>query len=466
MAEPIPQPVGASEAPAEHLVYQPISLLAIAALGIAAAYGAVVLVGFLASLLLGYAWLMPLWTLLIPLAAGTLAWVARARINRSEGTLAGLALTRWGVTISLLVFLIQASYSAATYFVFRQQADSFARQTLGFLTAGEAEKAFVRVLPPDNRPPDGPNLRDEIEKRFNPPSELSRRGHYSDFLANYEVRLLQQGGPQTELKLLGMTDLDYVNNGYQVRLTYQVNAPAWSYELTAVLHGATSRGKSSQSRQWQLLMQGLQSRNFTATPHGNAMLAAQKQAQAFAGAWVNLLRTGDLQRAYLAVLPPAEREEINRTQQQLAAGTGSLAVLALPPEVLLPRFGDFTAGKLVLPPAANFWAASDTRDQALDGLKKLFARSGDGVSRSLEIDMVPLLPWQTVGGRLQVRQDVTVGLGGKLVINAALLLETDAKQAEALADGGPPLPWRVVGLEPTRVREAAPAPARGPQPLP
>src|SRR5262249_52829797 len=166
MAEPTQYPVAGSEAPAEHVVYQPISLLAIAALSIAALYGVVVLVGFLASLLLGYAWLMPLWTLLIPLVAGILALLPRSRIRRSEGTLAGLALTRWGITLSLLFFLIQASYSAATYIVFRQQADSFARQWLGLLTAGETEKAFTRVLPPASRPPDSPNLRGDIEHRF------------------------------------------------------------------------------------------------------------------------------------------------------------------------------------------------------------------------------------------------------------------------------------------------------------
>src|SRR5262249_57650117 len=122
-------------------------------------------------------------------------------------------------------------------------------------------------------------------------------------------------------KLRGMTDLDYVNNGYQVRLTYQVTAPDWTYELVLILHGTTAPGKGSQDRQWQIIMQGLPPRNLMPTSHGKAMRAAQEQAQAFAGGWVNLLRSGEGERAYLATLPTSKREEISQAHR------GALAVL-------------------------------------------------------------------------------------------------------------------------------------------
>src|SRR5262245_8821711 len=185
MAEPT-QPLGSagSEVPAEHVTYQPLSLLAVAGLGLAAVYAVVVLLGFLAWLLFGSPWLMSLWTLLIPLAAGVISYIARGQILRSEGTLAGLALTKWGITLRVLFGLIFASYTAANYLVFRSQAESFTRQWFNLLADDKTEKAFLRTLPPTNRPPETDDLRNEIENRFNRlGGETSRRGYYNDFLA-------------------------------------------------------------------------------------------------------------------------------------------------------------------------------------------------------------------------------------------------------------------------------------------
>jgi hypothetical protein len=460
MSETTPHPgaVG-GEAPAEHVAYQPLSLLAIAGFGVAVVYAAVVLLGFLAWLVLGSPWLMSLWTLLIPLAAVVLSLIARARIQRSEGTLAGLALTRWGITLSVLFGLIYTSYTAATYLVFRQQAQAFTQQWFAELAAGNTEKAFVLTLPPVSRPDlSSPNLRNDLENRFNTPGEMSRRGYYSDFLASPEVRLLLQAGPEVEIKPRGVSGLDYVQGGYQVKQTYQVTAPDWNYELLVTVHGVKPQGKEFQGRQWQVRMPELQRRTFNPTARGRALQNAQVQAQAFAMNWANQLRAGELDKVYLATRDPAERERLAKAGRPEVPSWLNAFV---PPELFLPGYAEFTEGKLVTDPGPTFWAPAkardpaqpEPRDEVLAELRKLFRQPSEGLGRSLEVERLPLLRWRTVGDRLQMLQDVSIALGSKYAVEGVLVLEADAKEAERLADKESAIPWRVAGLEPLRARE-------------
>src|SRR5690348_7426840 len=67
--------------------YQPLSLLAIAGFVLCLLYALVVIGGGVVALINHTPWLLPLWTLLLPVAGVTLALVARGRIQTSEGTL-------------------------------------------------------------------------------------------------------------------------------------------------------------------------------------------------------------------------------------------------------------------------------------------------------------------------------------------------------------------------------------------
>src|SRR4051812_40579103 len=82
--------------------YQPLSLLAIAGLLLCLLYALVVIGGGVVALLNPTPWLLPLWTLLLPIVGVALAWVARGRIEGSERTLGGTALANWGIGLGVL----------------------------------------------------------------------------------------------------------------------------------------------------------------------------------------------------------------------------------------------------------------------------------------------------------------------------------------------------------------------------
>src|SRR5437660_3385416 len=113
-------------------------------------------------------WVLPGWTLVVPVAAAVLSWVARARIRGSEGTLGGAALTTWGLGLSLFFGLNYALYLTATFLAVRQQASDFAQEWLAELRQGHLDRAFLLTIRPP-RPAANAGLREEIELRYNEP---------------------------------------------------------------------------------------------------------------------------------------------------------------------------------------------------------------------------------------------------------------------------------------------------------
>src|SRR5438067_958767 len=90
--------------------YRPLSGLALAGLALAVLYSLVVVVGGLMSFRGTDPFLLPAWTALLPLAAVALGWVARRRVQTSEGALAGAALATWGIGLALGVGLSYWAY--------------------------------------------------------------------------------------------------------------------------------------------------------------------------------------------------------------------------------------------------------------------------------------------------------------------------------------------------------------------
>lgn len=97
-------------------------------------------------------WMLPGWTVLLPLIAGTLAWLARGRIRESEDTLGGATLAAWGLGLSLFFGLTYVAYYAGAYVAVRQQAESFARQWIELLAQDKLPEAFALTMPERDRP--------------------------------------------------------------------------------------------------------------------------------------------------------------------------------------------------------------------------------------------------------------------------------------------------------------------------
>jgi hypothetical protein len=478
MADPVPPAAASGTAPEEHLVYQPLSLLAIAGFAAAALYAAVVLIGLLASILSGSPWLMPFWTLLFPLAGVVLSLAARLRIQRSEGTLAGVKLTSWGIALSVLFGLIYAAHTAAVYLVLRQQADAFAREFFDHLRQDRVEKAMRLTLPPANRPADGPNLRRELEERFNTGGrEGSSRGFFSEFQQSEVVRSLLQGGEKADIKLTSVASWDYVLGGYQVKLAYRVVTPECTLDLVLPVHGATSASKEQPGRQWQVNWSEAALRKAAPTAHGTNLANLQSQAQAFFDSWLNALRSGRLDQVYLATVDLDRRKQVWESYQAQSqtlpaallatAATGGLGTTSVLAEMqtwhdltLQPWSQKFTRGELVRLDDRKFWSSdAERRGEWLPEVRKLFERPVEGLGRSMDRDRVRLLRWGRDGNRLQMYQDVHIVVRGQSLVDGIVVLECDA----AAAESGPPVEWRVAGLELVRARPMPAAPGqRGP----
>src|SRR5439155_11685901 len=95
--------------------------------------------------------------------------VARFRIARSEGTLAGASLTGWGLVLSLLVVTAYAAYATAVYLALKQQSEAYVSEWFDLLRKGQTARAAWRTLPPSQRTglrEDDPNLRRKLSERI------------------------------------------------------------------------------------------------------------------------------------------------------------------------------------------------------------------------------------------------------------------------------------------------------------
>src|SRR5262249_8443892 len=148
-------------------------------------------------------WLIPIsLALVLPLLAAALCWIARNQIRSSEGTLAGLPLTKWGITISFVFALGYVAYFAATYVAVRQQAATFAGQFFDTIQRAEIDRAFLPTRPPNARPPEGPDQRNAIENELNDSPDPRSPGAYSEFCQKDYVRALRQAGTEGKAELL------------------------------------------------------------------------------------------------------------------------------------------------------------------------------------------------------------------------------------------------------------------------
>src|SRR5260370_15621505 len=140
--------------------YSAVSLLAILGFSLAVVYGAGLTVASLVALLQRTPLLIA-WSLLIPAAAAAVCAAAHLRIRNSEGALSGLALTRWGLGISLILGLLYVAYFTATYLAVSAQAKAFADQWFDDLAHDRVAEAYLLTLPPPR-----PTVDDTLRSRL------------------------------------------------------------------------------------------------------------------------------------------------------------------------------------------------------------------------------------------------------------------------------------------------------------
>jgi hypothetical protein len=484
MAEPTSHPEGAAGQAAETGItaippmpsaeapeaYRPISLMAILGFALACLYAVAILVGAVVSFTMARTPLpLTFLLLLVPLAAAALCWVARTRILAAEGTLAGLPLTKWGLSLSLVFALIYASYFAATYFAVRQQATHFADQYFDTLKRGEIDRAFLLNRPAPARPPEGPDQRSALENELNesPNSEVNMRGPYSEFCLKDYVRMLAAGGEKSKVEFLSAGDWEYQEGGYKVPLRYQISTDLASFPMIITVHsreaaGAPAReGKGrpeGKGRQWFVVERETR-------PEAPPQLTAEGEriisklngtALPFAQLWMLKVANGDWDEVYLDCLPPKQRKGV---QELLEAGGPVMAVAGPAPILMGSAEGrDFLKAKAELSRAdfvrtdpKQFWADPKVREEVIASVRRVFqeARGGEPVQLSPVPAPVPL--WRNEGGKVLFGYDFQAMFLPKYKAEGVIFVEADA----ANPDPGPG-DWRVDHVEMLRVRTASP----------
>jgi hypothetical protein len=440
--------------------YRPLSLQALAGFGVAAVYALVVVVGAAVALVNHMPYLMPKWSFLVPVAAIVLCWVARARIRSSEDTLSGLSFTTWGVRLSVLVGLCYAAYYGSTYFALRQQAKKCAEDFFTYLKQGNPERAYMLSMDPSLRSLKDDELRNMIESTHNAPSGPSQRpGPFTMFRQSDFVRLLQEGGEQSRLDLLGVSDWGHEPGGYQVTLKYQVHTPAAEFQVTVGTFSPDA--KPGERPQWHILLRRGETHSDPAsrklTPEGEKLMAIGSSAQGFVNGWLNKFAEQAWDDVYLDTLPPAERARLRPGARQArllrTAPVSGLGPLALSDE----SFHDFLKGrktltesKLIRIDKDTFWSSKQQRDSIIERVRQTFRPAREGnVTCNIRLlpSQIPML--RTAGGEVTFLFDTQMlyreeGANGPPQYTMEGRIAVSGKQGEVEDNSSA---WRIVEIE-------------------
>lgn len=453
--------------------YRPISLLAGTGFAVAVLYGLMIGLGVLFGFFQRSPWLLPLWTFLLPVLGVILSWMARIRIQNSENTLSGTALTSWGIGLSLSFGVVYAAYVAATAMAVRQQADAFAQKWLEEVRKAPVEKAFWYTLRPAERGSGRGNLRGTLEVRFNTPPDPYAIGALSAFSRADYVRLLRDAGDKAEINLAGVTGWDFERGGYSVGLTYQIKTPIASFTLHITVHGSDSSDPETRGRQWYVMIDRTGTIDpsgsnllLNMSPEGQATLTESSEAQALARRFTTLLTTSGseatttdrasrmaaLDEAFQLTLSPEQAKRWVKVRGPSLA-LGQLLGLPYDPESrdLGQKWRAFVEGDLVQAPPDLFWAVEDKRQDYIREVKRLFTGR---LGRTFNFDYRPHIAiFQREGNLLRIKIDAnllflrampTGETRPSMMLECLVVVSRDSSQ--------PTRPWRVEGIELIRGR--------------
>jgi hypothetical protein len=459
------------------LLAPPLGLVAGAVAGVRGAAGllrwaALSLLGLYALLgvfgLVAYSntspWMLPGWAVLLPLAAGVLAWLARGRIRDSEGTLGGAALATWALGLSLFFGLTYVAYYAGAYVAVRQQAESFSRQWVELLAQDKLPEAFAQTMPQRDRPH---NLtRGELEMRAmgggGPGTVQLGPSGYGQFCQLDFIRALRLGGPSTKIRPLGIMEWTYKSGTPEVKARYRIDTDVVGFELIVTSLGAEARAGEG-GRQWQVVV-GSTGRptgtDYTLTPKGQALMESYNAAAVLAQGWVSRISRHDWDQAYLNTLPPAERDRADQEREACdpaaaaAAGLGALGGNPKARAYLAGRSRLFD-GAFVFAEPAVFWGPTERVRKEVPARVRQAFRQDATAPDHFEMVMTRIPQWERDGGTFRFLVDCQMSLAGPGPDPIpAFLVETAVEvEGEAPPDGFPgPDDWRVRRLDLVRGR--------------
>jgi len=286
MAEVAPTP------PATQESYRPVSGLAIAGLVLAVASALV--------FLLDSPWLLPL-------LAGPgllLCFLARRRIRRADGTLAGYHLAGLGAAIALVVVLVYVTRHFTIYWIIRSESREFQDRWLQRMLEGKEGHAFLDTVPPEQRqitfnPTDLRKLRAHFPSPGNPDESLFdafRRAHMTGALLRYRDRF------QWEYR--GFEEMTYALGSYGVKHRYRIATPEISGDVIFTLRSGEAKLASGPRREWRVEIAAAEFAPQpapTPTDYGLDLHDAQREGSKVMKLWLRSVADGERDKAEAAL---------------------------------------------------------------------------------------------------------------------------------------------------------------------
>lgn len=407
-------------------VYRPISGWAIAGLSLSIVFAVWLLVDATVGLIRGMPFLLPTALLLLPAGGVLLSFIARWQIRDSLGTRAGMALTGWGIWLGALFGLGYFAYSMATVVAVKEQAKSFLLdENKGFFTKlktpGEINVAFLLTRPPDLREGINPNNTTSMLALF--------KIHLTSFYGSNLVRIAQQGGKETEIRLLSVKTPVYKDGGYWVDVDAEIRSPYFLVQAPFVVRSQESKA----GRQWFV--------DWTKTPSAAKDAWPSKRGHELQQLWV---------RSHRVALQWADRWSSDQLQPKDFVPKGDGLDLS---KIRGVRMAD------TLRQAVARFADPSASDRPTMACGFYCCEAGPIVSK----EAGPLQPyWEfNKAGHLEIGHELRIVVSGAskdlptIICIARLIVErTDANAGSRKYDEKHPPSWRVVRLDMDRARAA------------
>lgn len=436
--------------------YRALSILALIGFGVGVLYSAFVAQLGLVAFFTHKPLMISGWSVLVPVLALLLCALAGVRIRRSEGTLAGAALARWGLLLSLFVGVCFHAYAAAVYFAVRQQAQAYTETWLELIRRNELTDAVLHSLPP-NRHPDLADLGDNIAEKRRRIDKLLRENEgfaslASRFRQHILVRVLtQEGSDEVRFESRGVRSWNYSRGGYEVSFTYNITTPDGVFEAIITVHsmepgdGQDDTGAAQTSRrQWFLLFEKTsldpEQSSTRLTKRGEATGNLYQAGQRMLLDWEVKMFAHERGEAFLLTLPeeqrPEARKELSKGMRVGAVG-GPLAWTAMPTGGTAERFARFLAGDLVAVDPEQFFGGEKNRLAVTAQVRERFSASQ--LSSRIELGRNPPLR-SRVGDKLVLAYDVTITSPARHSADGSFEIECDPA---ALDSPEVPARWRI-----------------------
>ena len=378
---------------AQPLVYRPISGLALVGFLLSCLFAGLVLVSTLVALVQGLPVFLPSAALWLAVAAASVCFLAQMRIRNAEGTLAGMALARWGLWLSVLVGVTYFVYIWVTGLALAKQADDFLRvkssDDTGFFPRLESAaknrtelyQAFLLSLPVTSRGGSKAANEDAMLAQYDQPGKDGESGNISKFSKHPLVLAVMQDPDTVHIEALGVVDWKYEGNCYHVVRNYRFTTAEFVIETAVPVQSTEGTGEGEQRKWFVNIMRIPSLKSITPTPLGKQLSALRAYSKLFLQKWQTDVGAGtrvpeynDADGAWAKILSKKDiqGEHVRKTVAEIFRG-----------ERKIPAQTSFTTDEHFAP-----WSKADGRILIHHTMRMLLPAEGSVPYFNLDLDFV------------------------------------------------------------------------------